>query len=80
MMRFGIRYGCRSSYTLERRRSSLFAGILFPLINLLFELLRLFLVDEREPRQAFLELERMEERSVLVVIEWIVDLLVPDDA
>lgn len=54
-----------------------FACILLPLVHFLFELLSLPLVRERQACQAFFEFERMEEGSILVVSERIIDFLVP---
>jgi hypothetical protein len=52
--------------------------MLLTLLHLLDERLGLFLVGERQPRRAVLELESMEESAVLVVREVIVDFLVPN--
>lgn len=59
--------------------SGLFAGILLPLLELFNEGFGLFLVGEGEASGAVFELERMEKCTVLVVMEIIVDFLVPDD-
>ena len=64
--------------TLKRRASCRFTGALFPFIHLLLECSRFFLIHEGQPRETVLELERMEERAVLVVVKWVVDFLVPD--
>lgn len=53
------------------------ARILLPVVHLLQELLRLFLVDEGKPCKAFFELEGVKEDAILVVVPRIVDLLVP---
>lgn len=53
------------------------ACVLFPVVHLLQELLRLFLVDERQPRQTLLHFEGVEEDAILVVVPCIVDFLVP---
>jgi hypothetical protein len=50
-----------------------------PLMHLLDEGLCLFLISERQTGGAVFELERVEERAVLIVCEIIVDFLVPDD-
>ncbi len=63
--------------TLERRRLCLFTCILLPLVHLLFELLRLFLADEREAGEAFLEFEGVEKGAILVIIEGVIDFLIP---
>ena len=55
------------------------ARVLFPVVHLLQELLRLLLVDERQPSQALLKLKRVEKDSILVVVPCIVDFLIPDD-
>lgn len=54
-----------------------FAGILFSLVHLLLELLGLLLVHKRQSSQALLDLERVEEGSVLVVCPRFKDLLIP---
>lgn len=54
--------------------------ILLPLIHLLLELLRLFLIREAQAKHTFLALEAVEECAVLVVGECIIYLLIPDDA
>jgi len=54
--------------------------VLLPLVHLLLELPRLLLVHETQPEQALLPLEAVEERSILVVLEGIVDLLIPQHA
>lgn len=55
-------------------------GVLLAVVNLLLERLGLLLVGEREGCLAGLELEGVEEDTVLVVGEGVVELLVPDDA
>lgn len=62
----------------ERRGSRLFAGILFTVVHLLLELLRLLLVDKAQPGNAFFQLKGVEKRAVLVVAPRIEDFLVPD--
>jgi len=54
--------------------------ILLPLLHLLPKLLRLLLIREAESKQRILPLEGVEERPVLVILEGIVDLLIPDHA
>lgn len=58
----------------------LFAGVLFSLLHLLNERFGLLLVGERECGGAVLEFECVEESTVLIVWEIIIDLLVPDHA
>lgn len=53
-------------------------GILLPVVHLLPEGLCLLLICKRQAYQTLLDLEGVEEGSVLVVLEGIVDLLVPD--
>jgi hypothetical protein len=53
--------------------------ILLPLINLLLELLCLFLICKAQAGQTVLQLEGVEECPVLVVLERVVDFLVPED-
>lgn len=64
----------------KRLALGVFVRILLPLIHLLLELLRLLLVGERQAGETLLELESVEECAVLVVLEGIVDLLIPYDA
>ncbi len=54
------------------------AGVLFPLVHLLLEGARLLLVDEGQAGHALFQLKGMEKGTVLVILERIVDLLVPD--
>ena len=51
--------------------------ILLPLVHLLLELLRFLLVRKTQPEHALLALEAEEEDAVLVVLEGVVDFLVP---
>lgn len=71
---------CAWRYAAEGGVSGCFAGILFPVVHLLLELLGLFLVDESEPGQAVLQLEAVKEGAVLVVAPRIEYLLVPYDS
>lgn len=52
-------------------------GVLLPLVHLLLELLCFLLVHKRQSGHAVLQLEAVKERPVLVVLECIVDFLVP---
>lgn len=54
--------------------------ILLSFVHLLLELLGFLLICERQAGQTVLELEGVEEGTVLVVLEGVVDFLVPDDA
>lgn len=63
----------------KRRGLGSFAGILLSLVHLLFELLGLLLIDEAQPGEILLQLKRVEECPVLVVVPRIEELLVPDD-
>ena len=54
--------------------------VLLPLVHLLLELPRLFLIHEAQPKQALLPLKAVEECPILVVLEGIVDLLIPQHA
>lgn len=54
--------------------------ILLALVHLLLELLCFLLIGKRQTGQAVLELKGVEEGTVLVVLERVVDFLVPDDA
>jgi len=64
----------------ERLCFCVLAGVLFPLIHLLLESPRLFLVDKRQAGQALFEFEGMEKGSVLVILEGVVDFLIPNYA
>lgn len=55
-------------------------GILLALRHALVEMRRLALVLKQKPREALLELERVEVGAVLVVPEVAVEFLVPQDA
>lgn len=66
--------GCASEWCL----AGSLAGVLFPIVHLLQELLGLLLVYERQAGQTLLELEGVEEDAVLVVAPGVEDLLVPD--
>lgn len=70
---------CAWRYTAEGCVSGCFAGILFPLIHLLLELLRLFLVDKSQSGQAVLQFETVKKGTVLVVTPRIEYFLVPYD-
>jgi len=84
-----------SSYTLRLRHTSrhrlgdsaserpaprILMRILLPFVHLLPKLLCLLLISKAQPEQTFLALEAVEESPVLVILESVVDLLVPDDA
>ena len=51
--------------------------VLLSIVHLLLELLRLLLVHERQANQAVLDLEGMEESSVLIVIPILKYFLIP---
>jgi len=55
-------------------------SILLTFIHLLFELLCFLLVSKGQAGQTVLELKGVEKGTVLVVLEGVVDFLVPDDA
>lgn len=61
----------------ERLCFCLLACVLFPLVHFLLERPRLFLVDERQASHTLFQLERVEKGAILVVLERVVDLLVP---
>ena len=63
--------------TLERCGFGVLARIFFSVIHFLLEFLGLLLIGERKPCKAFFKLKRVKECSVLVVIEGVVDLLIP---
>lgn len=64
----------------ERSCLCLFGGVLFPVVHLLLELLRLLFVNEAEPGEAFLHFEGMEKGAVMVVTPRIKDLLIPNNS
>lgn len=64
----------------KRPRPRILMRILLPLIHFLLELLRLLFIRKAQARHTVLQLKTMEEGPVLVVLESIVDFLVPDDA
>ncbi len=64
----------------ERLASCPLVRVLLPLIHLLPELLRLLFVRKAEPEHALLAFKGEEEDAVLVVLEGVVDLLVPQHA
>lgn len=64
----------------KRPRPRILMRILLPLIHLLLKLLRLLFIRKAQARHTVLQLKTMEEGPVLVVLESIVDFLVPDDA
>ena len=80
MVRFPVGYSpiCGLwSRALERRCLGALACILFSIVHLLLELLSLLLVYERKTSQTLFEFKRVEEGPVLIVVERIVDLLIP---
>ena len=54
-------------------------GVLLPLVHFLFECFRFLFVHKGKARQAVLQLKGVKEGTVLIVVEWIVDLLIPYD-
>ena len=76
----GDRYSAATLVGAEGLRFCSLAGTLLSLIHLLFELLCLLLVHKREACQTLFELERVKEGPVLVILESIVDLLIPNDS
>ena len=54
--------------------------ILLAFVHLLLELLGFLLICKRQTGKTILELEGVEEGTVLVILEGVVDFLVPDDA
>ena len=62
---------------MERRCLGALARILFSIVYLLLELLGLLLVYERKTSQTVLEFKRVEEGPILIVVERIIDLLIP---
>lgn len=70
---------CAGGYPSEWCRLGGFTRVLFPVIHLLLELLRLLFVDKGQARDTVLYLESVEESSVLVVAPRVEYLLVPYD-
>lgn len=71
---------CLSRPARKRLALCSFVCVLLTLVDLLLELLRLFFIRETQPSHAVLQLEAVEKRPVLVVLERVVYLLVPNDA
>jgi hypothetical protein len=61
----------------ERFTPRVLVRILLALVRLLLKLLRLLLVCKAQPEHALLALEAEEEDTVLVVLEGVVDFLIP---
>ena len=82
----GAHRGYRLPCTIPRLRwsarewlvSGVLVRLLLPLVHLLLERFRLFLVGETESKHAVFAFETVEERPVLVVLEGVVDLEVPE--
>jgi len=55
------------------------AGVLFPVVHLLQELFRLFLVDERQPCKTFFQFEGVEKDAILVIAPCVEYFLIPYD-
>jgi hypothetical protein len=55
-------------------------SVLLAFVHLLLELLCFLLISKRQAGQTVLELKGVEEGAVLVVLEGVVDFLVPDNA
>lgn len=64
----------------ERRLFRLFASILFALVHLLDESFGFFLIGKRQSGRTFFQLKGVEKCSILIIMEAIVDLLVPDNS
>jgi hypothetical protein len=81
MMMLSIRRWSSGPDAIRPEWSSLctLAGILLSVIHSFFKLFCFLLIHERQARKAVLELERVEERSILVVCESLVNFLIPDD-
>ena len=82
MMRFSIGQswprGLRAC-TLKWSSFGGFTRILLPIVHLLLKLFRLLLVGEGETCKTFLKLERVEKDSVLVIVERVINFLIPYD-
>lgn len=71
---------CRASpaYSCSKRLVlGVLGGILFAIVHLLLERLRLLFIRERKCGEAVLKLEGVEEHAILIVAEGVVYLLVP---
>ena len=64
----------------KRFRPRTLMRILLPLVHLLLKLLRLLLIREAQAKHTLLALETVEKGPVLVILEGVVDFLVPEDA
>ena len=65
---------------LERIGLGLITRILLAIIDFLLELFRFFLADERKASKTILQFKGMEKGPVLIVVELLINFLVPDDA
>lgn len=54
--------------------------VLLSFVHLLLKLLGLLFVDETQPSQTFLQLERVKEGAVLIVVPGIENLLIPNNS
>jgi hypothetical protein len=70
--------GLRRS-TRERLALGRLVRILLPLVDLLLELLCLLLICKAQTGETVLQFESVEERAILVVLERVVDFLIPED-
>jgi hypothetical protein len=61
----------------KRLSSSVLVCILFPLIDFLLELPCLFLIREAQPEHTFLSLKAEKEYTVLIILEGVIDFLIP---
>ena len=81
-MRFSIgqswRRGLRAC-TLKWSRFGGFTRILLTIIHLLLKLFRFLLVGERETCKTFLKLEGVEKGSILIIVERVINFLIPYD-
>ena len=77
-IRLHVRGWLSTEYTLEWCRPCLLTRILFPLIHLLLELLGFLIAYEGKACETVLKLKGVKESTILVVIEGVVDFLIPD--
>lgn len=82
MMGFSVGQSSRRLYTCALKRCCFgaFAGIFLSIVHLLLEFLGFLLIYKGKSSEAVFELKGVEEGSVLIVVERVIDLLVPDDS
>lgn len=79
-MRFSIdlrSIGTLSCLTAKRPCLGILVRVLLSLVHLLLEFLRFLVIRKAEASHTVLKLETVEEDTILVVLECVVDLLIP---